>query len=148
MNIGIIGLGKMGYNLCLNMRDNNFDVTAYNRSEDKLNKIKAEGVKTANTIEELIDSLNTPRVLWFMITSGPALDTLFEQVSSLLSEGDIIIDGGNSYYKDTVRRGELLNSKKINYIDVGTSGGIRIVVVGWIKLDLLVMKPKENEDIV
>lgn len=124
MNIGIIGLGKMGYNLCLNMRDHDINVVAYNRSKDKLDSIKEEGIEVSYSIEELINRLERPRILWFMITSGPALDILLDEVSSLLSEGDIIIDGGNSYYKDTVKRGLVLESNKINYIDVGTSGGI------------------------
>ena len=124
MNIGLIGLGKMGYNLCLNMRDNDFKVIAYNRSQNKLEKILKEGVEVAYSLEELTKKLKPPRILWFMITSGPTLDHLIELLLPMLSPGDIVIDGGNSYYKDSVRRSKLLATENINFIDVGTSGGM------------------------
>lgn len=124
MNIGIIGLGKMGYNLALNMHEKNFKVIAYNRSPQKLDKIKKDGIEVVYSIDDLINNLKKPRVIWLMVTSGSALDDLLEVVTPKLSEGDIVIDGGNSFYKDTVKRGAVLEGINLNYLDVGTSGGI------------------------
>lgn len=124
MNIGIIGLGKMGYNLALNMHEKNFKVIAYNRSPQKLDEIKKDGIEVVYSIDDLINNLKKPRVIWLMVTSGSALDDLLEVVTPKLSEGDIVIDGGNSFYKDTVKRGAVLEGINLNYLDVGTSGGI------------------------
>jgi len=124
MNIGLIGLGKMGYQLALNMLDNDMDFIAYNRTQHKLDKIHKEGVIVAYTLEELVSKLSKPRVLWLMIPAGDPVDTMLKKLSSLLSTDDIIIDGGNSNYKDTLRRYDMLKTKKIHYVDVGTSGGV------------------------
>lgn len=123
MQIGLIGLGKMGYNLALNLRDNQFDVVAYNRSKEKIEKIMEEGVKGAFTLEELVQSLEKPRVVWMMIPAGKPVDDMIAQVAPLLEPGDILIDGGNSNYKDTLRRARELEAKQIHFMDVGTSGG-------------------------
>ena len=124
MNIGIIGLGKMGYALALNMRDHGHDVIAYNRGEEKRKLIKAEGVKTADSIKALVDALPSPKSIWLMVTSGEIVDVLIDSLMPHLQAGDLIIDGGNSFYKDTIRRHQRLKNAKIGYVDVGTSGGI------------------------
>lgn len=123
MQIGLIGLGKMGYNLALNMRDKGIDVGVYNRSKEPLEKIRQEGVKGYDTIEELVNDLSSPKVVWVMITAGSAVDTIINHVSSLLTEGDIIVDGGNSKFTETLSRGERLKEKGIYFVDAGTSGG-------------------------
>jgi len=123
MNIGIVGLGKMGYQLALNMRDNHIDIVAYNRSHGKVDKIQKEGVNVAYTLEELISSLRPPRVIWLMVPSGDTVDDIITELMPLLDEGDLIVDGGNSNYRNTLSRSERLKTHNIRFMDVGTSGG-------------------------
>lgn len=125
MKIGLIGLGKMGYNLALNLRDRGHEVIAYNRSTDKIKKIEEEeGIKGAFSLETLTGSLEGRKILWMMIPAGPMIDILIESLIPLLKQGDILIDGGNSNYLDTLRRAERLKMEGIEYVDVGTSGGV------------------------
>jgi len=124
MKIGIIGLGKMGYPLTLNIKDCGYEPVAYNRSSMKLDRIKSLGVEVAYEIEELFHKLDDRKVIFMMITSGSAIDEMIDKLLPYLSEKDILIDGGNSHYKDTKRRYEKLKERNIHYIDVGTSGGI------------------------
>lgn len=124
MEIGLIGLGKMGYNLALNMRDHGYNVIAYNRSEGKVKEIEKENVAGAYSIQELVKKLSGRRVIWLMVPAGEAVDKIIGEIVPLLNKHDILIDGGNSYYKDTLRRYELLKEKGIDFVDVGTSGGI------------------------
>src|SRR5690554_4454829 len=104
MKIGLIGLGKMGYNLALNMKDNKHEVVAYNRSPEKIALIEKEGVIGAYTLEQLVENLNNPRIIWLMLPAGQVIDDMIDKLVNLLDKGDIIIDGGNSHYKDTLRR--------------------------------------------
>lgn len=124
MKIGLIGLGKMGYPLALNMKDNGHEVIAYNRSQEKRDMIAKEGITVKASVEALVEALEPPRAVWLMVTSGEIVDHLIEILIPLLDADDLIIDGGNSFYKDTIRRYDLLKSEKIGYVDVGTSGGV------------------------
>lgn len=124
MKFGLIGLGRMGFNLALNARDHGHQVVVYNRTPQKIDEAVKEGLTGAYSIEELINKLEKKRVIWLMIPAGDAVDEMIERLLPLLNEEDIIIDGGNSFYKDTLRRYEYLKSRKINFADVGTSGGI------------------------
>ena len=124
LKIGLIGLGKMGYNLALNLRDKGHEVIAYNRSIDKIKKIEEEDIRGAYSLEALTSSLGEKRVIWMMIPAGPMVDILIESLIPLLSQGDILVDGGNSNYLDTLRRHDRLKTAGIDYVDVGTSGGI------------------------
>jgi 6-phosphogluconate dehydrogenase len=124
MRIGLIGLGKMGYPLALNMRDQGHEAIAYNRGKAKRDLIEKEGVKTVESIKALVESLEKPRTVWLMVTSGSIVDTLIDELISLLDKDDLIIDGGNSFYKDTLRRHQKLTENGIGYVDVGTSGGV------------------------
>lgn len=124
MKLGLIGLGKMGYPLSLNMKEHGHEVLAYNRSKGKRDAINKEGVKTVDSLKEMVKSLEKPRTLWMMVPSGETVDHLIEQLLPFLDRNDLIIDGGNSFYKDTVKRHELLKSEGIGYVDVGTSGGV------------------------
>jgi 6-phosphogluconate dehydrogenase len=124
MKLGLIGLGKMGYPLSLNMKDHGHEVIAYNRSKGKREAIEKEGIKTVDSIKKLVKSLEKPRALWMMVPSGETVDHLIEELIPLLDSGDLIIDGGNSFYKDTIRRHTLLKSEGLGYVDVGTSGGV------------------------
>lgn len=124
MKIGLIGLGKMGYNLALNMTNKGHEVVAHDVSEEAMKKITDEGVETAASFEEMISKLPTPKIVWLMVPAGDITEDVMNRVSSLLSEQDIIIDGGNANYKDTLRRGNELKEKGIYLIDSGTSGGM------------------------
>lgn len=124
MKIGIIGLGKMGYPLALQMKDRGHEPVAFNRSPAKVDQIRNEGVDGAYTLEELLEKLDHPRVVFLMIPAGDAVDSTLESLLPLLNQGDMVIDGGNSHYKDTKRRYARLKEEGIRYLDVGTSGGV------------------------
>ncbi|MBE3574257.1 MAG: decarboxylating 6-phosphogluconate dehydrogenase [Firmicutes bacterium] len=125
MQVGLIGLGRMGYNLALNMRDKGHQVVAFNRSPEKVRQIEAEGgITGAYTLEELVQKLAPPRTIWMMIPAGEAVEEMIRRLTPLLSRGDLLIDGGNSFYQDTLRRAEQLRPTGIHFMDVGTSGGI------------------------
>lgn len=124
MNVGIIGLGKMGYNLALNMKEHGYKVIAFNRSTQKIKKAEKDGLTGAYCIQELVGKLEGRKIIWLMVSEGKPVDDLIDELLPLLNEHDIIIDGGNSHYKDTVRRYEKIKLKGIDFVDVGTSGGI------------------------
>ena len=126
-NIGVIGLSVMGSNLALNIADNGYTVAVFNRTTSVVDKMLEEhphkNVEGKYSLQELVDSLEKPRKVVLMVKAGFAVDSLIEQLTPLLDKGDIIIDGGNSFFKDTQRRYDLLLEKGINYFGVGVSGG-------------------------
>ena len=124
MKIGFIGLGKMGYNIVLNLHSKKIKVIAYNRSKEPLDKIKMEGVETAYSIKELVGKLAKQKIIWLMVTAGKPVDLVILELLPFLNKGDILIDGGNSFYKDSVRRHGFLKKKGIIFFDIGTSGGL------------------------
>ncbi|MED3941129.1 phosphogluconate dehydrogenase (NAD(+)-dependent, decarboxylating) [Priestia megaterium] len=125
MKIGLIGLGKMGYNLSLNLMDNRHEVVAYDVNKEAVEKLANEGATGAFTVEELVNELPpSPKVVWIMVPAGEVTENVITELKELLSEGDIIIDGGNSNYKESVRRAQDLQEKGIYFFDVGTSGGM------------------------
>ncbi|MED3879099.1 phosphogluconate dehydrogenase (NAD(+)-dependent, decarboxylating) [Priestia megaterium] len=125
MKIGLIGLGKMGYNLSLNLMDNHHEVVAYDVNKEAVEKLSNEGATGAFTVEELVNELSlSPKVVWIMVPAGEVTENVIAELKELLSEGDIIIDGGNSNYKESVRRAQDLQEKGIYFFDVGTSGGM------------------------
>ena len=124
MEIGLIGLGRVGYNLALNMRDHGHKPIVYNRTISKVKEAEEEGLTGAYSLEELTEKLSRRRVIWLMIPAGQAVDDMIEKLLPLLDMNDIIIDGGNSNYKDTLRRYNYLKERGIAFADVGTSGGI------------------------
>jgi glucose-6-phosphate 1-dehydrogenase len=125
--IAIIGLGKMGGNLARHLAEQNWKVIGYNRSEEVTKKLAEEGITPVFSLKELLQTIKTPRVIWLMLTAGEANDhVLFDKKEGLinsLKKGDIVIDGGNSFYKDALRRYAKLKKKGIHFVDVGTSGG-------------------------
>lgn len=124
MDIGIVGLGKMGYELALNMRDQGLNVVATNRSPEKVDEIKKEGVRGVYSLEDLVSSFGeNRRVIWLMVPAGKAVDDNIGSLVPLLNKGDIIIDGGNSNFNDSIKRYNDLKHKGIEFLDVGTSGG-------------------------
>ncbi|MCG6916848.1 MAG: decarboxylating 6-phosphogluconate dehydrogenase [Deltaproteobacteria bacterium] len=131
MRIGMIGLGRMGMNMAKRLLQGGHEVVAYNRTPEKTEEIVKEGAVGSFSLVELIDKLSPPRLVWLMLPAGKPVDDHVEQLKVLLAPDDIVIDGGNTYYKDDIRRRESLAEKKINFIDVGVSGGIWGLKVGY-----------------
>lgn len=123
MEIGLIGLGKMGYNLALNLRDHGHRVVVYNRTAEKVKQAEADNLIGAYSVEELVNSLTGRKVIWLMVPAGAPVDEMIDKLLPLLNKDDIIIDGGNSFYKDTLKRYEKISKEGICYADCGTSGG-------------------------
>jgi len=124
LKLGLIGLGKMGYNLALNMKDKGHEVVANDVSKEALERIAKEGIEVAETYEDLVAKLPSPKVIWLMVPAGDITEKVLNSISGYLSEKDIIIDGGNSNYKESIRRGKELKEKGIYFLDCGTSGGM------------------------
>lgn len=131
MQIGMIGLGKMGMNMTRRLLQGGHEVVAYNRTPTKTEEIIKEGAIGSFSLEELINKITTPRVLWLMLPAGQTIDDHLARLTSLLEPGDIIVDGGNTNYKDDIKRSDMLRSSKIHYIDAGVSGGIWGLKVGY-----------------
>jgi len=121
--VGFIGLGRMGLNMSTLLTEKGYRVVAYNRGEDARKKAAESGIETTVSIPEMVQSLSTPRVVWLMVTSS-AVDVVLDELVPLLGAGDTIIDGGNSFYKDSLRRHAALHEKGIQFLDCGTSGGM------------------------
>lgn len=131
MEIGFIGLGRMGANMVRRLLRGNHRVVAWNRTAAKTEEIVSEGAEGAYSISELVEKLQTPRIVWVMVPAGQATDDMINEVVPLLSRGDIIIDGGNSNYKDSIRHGQELTARGFRFMDAGTSGGIWGLQVGY-----------------
>ncbi|MBK9332079.1 MAG: decarboxylating 6-phosphogluconate dehydrogenase [Ignavibacteria bacterium] len=131
MKIGFIGLGKMGAFMVERLLIHKHEVVVYNRSPEKTNEISKIGAEPSFSLDELVSKLPSPKVVWMMIPSGDPVQKTIEELIPLLGKGDIIIDGGNSYYKDSVRRAAELEKYGINYMDAGTSGGIWGLELGY-----------------
>lgn len=124
MRVGVIGLGKMGYNICLNLSSHGHEVVAYDKDLDLVKRLDTNCLTAANSIAELSNQLGDRKVVWIMIPSGMAVDRCIEDLLQYLNKDDIIIDGGNSNYKDSIRRYKYLLDKGIRFLDCGTSGGV------------------------
>jgi 6-phosphogluconate dehydrogenase len=131
MEIGFIGLGRMGANMVRRLLLGGHRVVAWNRTAEKTSEIVSEGAEGAYSLQELVEKLQTPRIVWTMVPAGQATDDMINDLVPLLSQGDIIIDGGNSNYKDSMRRGKDLTAKGFQFMDAGTSGGIWGLKVGY-----------------
>lgn len=125
MNIGFVGLGKMGYNLVVNLLGHKHTVVGCDINPELVNLIKTEGATGVNSYPELFATMpKGPRTIWLMIPSGPLVDTVIGQLLDAgLQSGDTVIDGGNSHYQDSIRRHGFLKEKGIGFVDCGTSGG-------------------------
>ena len=123
MQIGLIGLGKMGFNLALNLKRNGHDVIAYDIDLTATQAIETHGITTSKSLQELVEKLPPKRVIWLMVPAGTIVEATLSELKRFLSEGDILIDGGNSNYKDSTRRAAELKAEGIDFLDCGTSGG-------------------------
>lgn len=124
MKLAMIGLGKMGYNLAMNLIDRGHEVVAHDVNTDLVNKISTEGAIGATNLKEVVQQLSTPRIFWLMLPHGEITENVITELAMMLDEGDIIIEGGNSNYKDSIRVGKKLKEKGIYFFDCGTSGGV------------------------
>ena len=123
MQIGLVGLGRMGANMAKRLMNGGHDVVVSDLSEKAVQDLEGAGAKGSTSLEDFLGKLNTPRVVWLMVPAG-AVDSMLEKITPHLESGDILIDGGNSYYIDDIRRSKELETKGIKYLDVGTSGGV------------------------
>ncbi len=123
MKVGLVGLGKMGINLGQNLLDQRHDVVAFDVNSNAVEQMKEYGASGVSSLQELVQSLETPRVVWLMVPHT-VVDSVISEVTPLLAEGDIVIEAGNSHYKESIRRYNELKENKIHFMDVGTSGGM------------------------
>jgi len=121
--IAMIGLGKMGYNLAINLKRNGNTVYAFDIDTELRTAIEKEDIKTGSSIHETCTLFKSQRLIWLMVPAGEKVDLVIEELIPCLQAGDIVIDGGNSFYKDSVRRYDYLKSQGIEFLDCGTSGG-------------------------
>jgi len=123
MELGIVGMGKMGLPLALNGRDKGIKVVVFTEKADKLTRLGKEGITGYSRLDKFVSALASPRVIWLMIPAGQPVDDMITQLLPLLTSGDILIDGGNSRYQDSQRRYAQLLHVGVNFMDVGASGG-------------------------
>jgi 6-phosphogluconate dehydrogenase len=124
MEIGMVGLGKMGSNMTVRLLSGGHGVVVYDRNADAMKGAEGEGAVASESLGDLVEKLEAPRVVWIMVPAGAPTENVIGELAGRLSEGDVIIDGGNSNYKETVHRGEKLQDRGIHFVDVGTSGGV------------------------
>jgi 6-phosphogluconate dehydrogenase len=123
MQLGMIGLGRMGANMVRRLQKNGHQCVVYDRSADSVKQLSGEGATGSTSLDDFVKKLNKPRAVWLMVPAG-VVDATLHELTSKLDVGDIVIDGGNSYYIDDIRRAKELSAKGIHYVDVGTSGGV------------------------
>ncbi len=145
MKIAMVGLGRMGMNMAKRLLKKGHEVVAYNRSPDKINQLINEGATGADSLEDLAARLPLPRIVWLMLPAGQVVDAHIDQLKSILSSNDIVVEGGNSYYKDAIRRADALMKNGIRYLDVGVSGGIWGLQIGYCMM--IGGNPKTSEEL-
>lgn len=130
MKIGFIGLGKMGGNMVERLLNAGHEIVAYAQTSESVKKVQAKGAIGADSLRDIVNKLESPRVVWLMVPVGE-VEKIIDKINLFLEQGDILIDGGNSFYKDSVRRAEELKKKGIYFLDAGTSGGIWGLKAGY-----------------
>ena len=121
--IGYIGLGKMGSAMALRLKQKNWDVVAYDANSKAVKQMQKRGLHTADSLKELVESISIPRIIWIMVPAGKPVDAVVNSLARYVEKGDIVIDGGNSFYEYSVRRAKKLAKKGVYFLDVGVSGG-------------------------
>ncbi|MBW4692682.1 MAG: NAD(P)-binding domain-containing protein [Lyngbya sp. HA4199-MV5] len=124
MQLGVIGLGRMGVNIVRRLLRNKHECVVFNRTPEKVKQLASEGAIAAYNLDDFIQKLDKPRAIWLMLPAGDSTEQMVKALAEKLDSGDILIDGGNSYYIDDIRRAKNLAQKGIQYLDVGTSGGV------------------------
>jgi 6-phosphogluconate dehydrogenase len=131
MKLAMIGLGKMGMNMAWRLMQGNHDIIAFDLSKAAVEEIAAEGATGASSLQQVVEMLSGPRIVWMMLPAGKPVEDTISRLKELLSPEDIIIDGGNTYYKDDLRRYQNLKEAGIRYMDVGVSGGVWGLKMGY-----------------
>ncbi len=131
MKLAMIGLGKMGMNMARRLMQGNHDIIAYDLSEAAVEEIAAEGATGASSRKQVVEMLSGPRIVWIMLPAGKPVEDTIGRLKELLSPEDVVIDGGNTYYKDDLRRYQTLKEAGIRYMDVGVSGGVWGLKIGY-----------------
>src|SRR5438477_5404276 len=131
MQLGLIGLGRMGSGMTLRLLQGGHQVMVYDRVPEAGAALAGKGATVTGSLEDLGQKLKAPRILWLMIPAGPPVDDAIQRLSGTLSPGDVIVDGGNSNYKDSMRRADALRSQQVEFLDTGVSGGIWGLKVGF-----------------
>jgi 6-phosphogluconate dehydrogenase len=124
MELGIVGLGRMGANMARRLMRDGHRIVAYDVNADAVSALAGEGADGASSLKDLAAKLSAPRAVWVMVPSGEITEKTVEDVAAVLEAGDAIVDGGNSYYRDDIRRAEMLREKGLDFVDCGTSGGV------------------------
>ncbi len=124
MQIGLVGLGKMGFNLALNFKSKGFDVVAFDVNKSAAERISKQGITTAPALSDMALALNGRKIIWLMVPAGHVVDVVLNNLKNYLNAEDIIIDGGNSHFKDTIARARDLEKIGVHLLDCGTSGGV------------------------
>ena len=124
MQIGLVGLGKMGFNLALNFKSKGFDVVAFDVNKSATERISKQGITTAPALSDMALALNGRKIIWLMVPAGHVVDVVLNNLKNYLNADDIIIDGGNSHFKDTIARARDLEKMGVHLLDCGTSGGV------------------------
>jgi 6-phosphogluconate dehydrogenase len=131
MELGMVGLGRMGGNMAQRLLRGGHRVVGFDPNADARTALAGEGGGVAGSLQALVAALPAPRVLWMMVPAGKITDATVDELAGLLAPGDVVIDGGNSNYKDTLRRAAALADKQIGYVDCGTSGGVWGLAEGY-----------------
>ena len=124
MRLAMIGLGRMGSNLARRLMRGGHEIVGYDRNEPAVASLASDGATGARSLEDIVAKLASPRIFWVMLPAGPPTEDTIAKLAGLAEPGDIVIDGGNSFNKDDIRRGAALRDKQLHYVDVGTSGGV------------------------
>lgn len=141
MQIAIVGLGRMGMNMARRLLRGGHRVIGYNRSPEKTDRLVHEGGIGAYALEEMVRELQAPRTVWLMLPAGQVVDEYLDRLRGLLSPGDLVVDGGNTYYKDDIRRERLLSGSGLHFMDAGVSGGVHGLDIGYC---LMIGGPEES----
>jgi 6-phosphogluconate dehydrogenase len=124
MELGMVGLGRMGANMARRLMRDGHRIVAYDVNPDAVSELAGEGAEGASSLEDLAAKLSAPRAVWVMVPAGEITEKTVEEVAAVLDNGDAIVDGGNSYYRDDIRRAAKVREQGIDYVDCGTSGGV------------------------
>jgi len=124
MKIGMVGLGRMGLNMSIRLIRHDHAVVGTDKKPESRQSLEQAGGESVKNLAELVGRLTPPRLVWLMVPSGPAVDQVIDQLTGGLAEGDLVVDGGNSNYKESLRRGAELKTRGIGFLDAGTSGGV------------------------
>src|ERR1700691_1037968 len=143
MQIGVIGLGRMGGNMSRRLIKNSHEVVVYDHDAKAVAALSRDGAKGADGLDKLVQQLRPPRAVWVMLPAGKITEDVIGQLGKLLAAGDIVLDGGNTFWRDDIRRAKMLREKNIHHIDVGTSGGVWGLERGYC---MMIGGPKEVVD--